>query len=100
MGISVGISLAIVRDQGETCREQAEEAPDRQAEELKTKQNKTGHKDSGTFLNGGSDMFKEELLWFCGNDFMTQYFMAVGELSNYVAEPRGAVIWPRAAASS
>ena len=83
----MGISLAIVRDQSETCREQAEEAPDRQAEKLKTKQNKTGNRDSRMFLNGGSDMFKEKLLWFCGNDFMTQGFMAVREFSNYLAEP-------------
>lgn len=38
------------------------------------------------FLKGGSDMFKEKLLWFCGNDFMTQGFMAIQEFSHYLAE--------------
>lgn len=27
------------------------------------------------FLHGGSDMFKEKLLWFHGNDFLTQDFI-------------------------
>lgn len=51
------------------------------------------------FLKGGSDMFKEKLLWFCGNDFMTQGFMAIQEFSHYLAELQGAAVWLRAASS-
>ena len=52
-----------------------------------SKQNKTKQEVGGgrMFPNGGSDMFKEKLLWFCRNDFMTQGFTAVQGLSSHLA---------------
>lgn len=38
-------------------------------------------------------MFKEKLLWLCGNDFVTQGFTAIQQHSNYLAGFWLTVIW-------
>lgn len=50
---------------------------------------------SRIFLNWGEvgDMFKEKLLWLCGNDFVTQGFTAIQQRSNYLAGFWLTVIW-------
>ena len=85
MGPFVGIRLATVRAQSGTCGEQSEECPEQQTEKLETKQNKQEVRASRMFLNRGSDMFEDKLLWFCGNDFMTQGFMTEQGFSHHLA---------------